>query len=144
MHAMNCLNGIAAARDGECAGLMFSRPALPTTVITQPFDGGDGAQPPGSFLVFVGPASTSNQQPSSGTSCLDGFCNRWYDDGGVAVQVLSRGAGGLSNSEMTKVLNGITLGNVNDDTTWTQVGTATGFRARTATLTGVAVVMPAG
>lgn len=122
MHAMTGLNGIAAARDGDYAGLLFSNPALPTTGLTEPYGGVDGSDPPGSFLVFVVPSGNSNQQASPGISCMNGFCNRWFENGGVNVQVASGGR--LSNSEMTRILNGITLGNVHDTGTWTEVGAA--------------------
>jgi hypothetical protein len=119
-HAMTGLNGIAAARNGDYAGLLFSKPGLPTTGLTEPYGGVEGNDPPGSFLVFVVPAANSNQHASSGISCGDGFCNRWAENGKVNIQVENR-AGGLSDSEMTKILNGITLGNVHDDGTWTPV-----------------------
>jgi hypothetical protein len=122
MHAMAGLNGIASARDGDYAGLLFSRPALPTTGLTEPFGGADGADPPGSFQIFVSPAANANQQPSPGVTCLQGFCNRWAEGGKVNLQVSSNGR--LPNSEMTKILNGITLGNVHDDSTWTEVSVA--------------------
>ncbi|MEV4625575.1 hypothetical protein AB0J90_04715 [Micromonospora sp. NPDC049523] len=122
MHAMTGLNGIAGARDGDYAGLLFSDPALPTTGLTEPYGGVDGADPPGSFLVFVVPAANSNQQPSPGVTCMNGFCNRWAANGTVNLQVASGGR--LSNSEMTNILDGITLGNVQDDSTWTEVGAA--------------------
>lgn len=124
MHAMTGLNGIAAARNGDHGGLLFSNPALPTTGLTEPFGGVDGADPPGSLLVFVVPATNSNQQASPGVTCGQGFCNRWTEDGSVKLQVVSRGRGGLPNSEMTKILDGITLGNVHDDSTWTEVSAA--------------------
>jgi len=122
MHAMTGLNGIASARDGDYAGLLFSSPALPTTGLTEPYGGVDGADPPGSFLIFVVPSGNSNQHASPGISCLNGFCNRWFDNGSVNVQVASGGR--LSDGEMTKILNGITLGNVHDTGTWTEVTAA--------------------
>jgi hypothetical protein len=122
MHAMAGLNGIADARNGDYAGLMFSKPALPTKGLTVPFGGVEGADPPGSFQVFVVPAANSNQQPSPGVTCGQGYCNRWAEGGNVNLQVASNGR--LSNSEMTNILNGITLGNVHDDSTWTEVSAA--------------------
>jgi hypothetical protein len=121
MHALTGLNGIAGARNGDYAGLLFSKPALPTTGLTEPFGGEDGADPPGSFMVYVVPSANSNQQPSPGISCGNGFCNRWVD--GVNVQVSSGGR--LPDAEMRKVLTGITLGNVKDDSTWTAATAAT-------------------
>ena len=122
VHAMSGLNGIAGARDGDYAGLLFSRPAQPTTGLTAPFGGEDGTDPPGSFSIFVVPSANSNQKASAGVSCLTGFCNRWADGGTVNIQVSSGGR--LSNTEMKKILNGITLGNVHNDATWTDVTTA--------------------
>ncbi|WP_344502153.1 hypothetical protein [Dactylosporangium maewongense] len=117
MHAMTGLNGIAAARDGDYAGLLFSNPALPTTGLTAPFGGEDGADPKGSFVVYVVPAANSNQQPSPGVTCGNGFCNRWV--GGVNIQVSSGGR--LTDTEMTKVLDGATLADVKNERTWTPV-----------------------
>ncbi|WP_326549419.1 hypothetical protein [Micromonospora sp. NBC_01813] len=122
MHAMTGLNGIASAGDGDYAGLLFSSPAQPTTGLTAPYGGVDGDSPPGSFFIYVGPAENSNQRPSTGVTCLVGFCNRWYADDSVNVQVSSDGR--LSDSEMTKILDGISIGNVHDDSSWTEVGTA--------------------
>jgi hypothetical protein len=122
MHAMAGLNGIAAAREGDYAGLVFSKPALPTTRLSEPFGGTDGADPPGSFIVFVVPAANSNQHASPGVTCLTGFCNRWVDGGRVNLQVASEGR--LPNGEMKKILNGITIGDVHDDSTWTPVSSA--------------------
>ncbi len=121
-HAMAGLNGVAAATDGDYAGAILSKPALPTTGLTEPYGGVDGNDPPGSFEIFVTPAANSNQHPSPGVSCLTGFCNKWADNGTVDVQVASGGR--LSNAEMTKILNGITLDNVHNDGTWTPVTVA--------------------
>lgn len=121
MHAMTGLNGIAAARDGDYAGLLFSNPALPTTGLSEPFGGSDGVDPPGSFQIFVVPSANSNQPASPGLSCGDGFCNRWVN--GVNIQVSSGGR--LTDTEMKKILEGITLGNVQDDSTWTPATAAT-------------------
>ena len=122
MHALAGLNGIAGAEDGDYAGVLFSKPALPTTGLTEPFGGVDGKDPEGSFQIFVTPAENSNQTASPGITCQNGFCNRWDDGGSVAVQVSSSGR--LSDGEMTKILNGITLGNVHDDSTWVVATTA--------------------
>jgi hypothetical protein len=120
VRATTGLNGLATARDGDHGGLLFSRPALPTTGLTGPFTGPDGANPAGSFAVFVVPAANSNQrQPTPRVSCLTGFCNRWFDGDRVQVQVASDGL--LSDTEMTKILEGITLGNVQDESTWSEV-----------------------
>ncbi|MET7421897.1 hypothetical protein [Dactylosporangium sp. NPDC005555] len=121
MHAMPGLNGIASARDGDYAGLVFSSPALPVTGLTEPFGGVDGDHPAGSFLMFVVPAANSNQQPSPGISCGNGFCNRWVN--GVNIQVSSEGL--LTDAEMTRILEGVTLANVKDTSTWTVATAAT-------------------
>ncbi|MDG4825430.1 hypothetical protein O7635_26585 [Asanoa sp. WMMD1127] len=121
-HAMTGLNGIAAARDGDYGGLLYSRPAQPTTGLSEPYGGVEGADPPNSFVVYVVPSTNANQRPSRQISCGAGFCNRWSPDGKVNVQVASRGAGGLSTEEIRKVLDGITLADVTDDSTWKPVG----------------------
>lgn len=121
MHAMTGLNGIATAREGDFAGLLFSNPALPTTGLSTPFGGVDGAGPAGSFVVYVVPAANSNQRPTSDVSCGDGFCNRWFD--GVDVQVSSEGR--LSDGEMRRILAGVTLADVRNDGAWTVATAAT-------------------
>jgi hypothetical protein len=122
MHAMAGLNGIAAAGEGDYAGVLFSKPALPTTGLTEPFGGMGGNDPAGSFQIFVIPAANSNQKASPGITCRSGLCDRWADGGGVNLEVASGGR--LSDSEMTKILNGIALGNVHDESTWTVATTA--------------------
>ncbi|MFF5235052.1 hypothetical protein [Dactylosporangium sp. NPDC000521] len=119
-HAMTGLNGIATAREGDYAGLLFSNPALPTTGLTAPFGGEDGDDPAGSFVVYVVPAANSNQQPSPGVTCGNGFCNKWVD--GVDIQVSSGGR--LTDAEMRKVLDGATLADVKNERTWTTVTAA--------------------
>ncbi|MFC5006693.1 hypothetical protein ACFPIJ_53895 [Dactylosporangium cerinum] len=121
MHAMPGLNGIASARDGDYAGLLFSNPGLPTTGLSEPYGGADGDDPPGSFQIFVVPAANSNQPATPGLSCGTGFCNRWVD--GVNIQVSSGGR--LTDTEMKKILDGVRLGDVKDDRTWTDVTAAT-------------------
>ncbi|MFV2017307.1 hypothetical protein [Micromonospora sp. LOL_023] len=119
MHAMTGLNGIAFARNGDYAGLLFSSPAQPTTGLTAPYGGVDGESPAGSFSIYVGPAENSDQRPSPGVTCLGGFCNKWFAGDSINVQVASGGR--LSNAEMTKILDGISVGDVHDDSTWTEV-----------------------
>ena len=121
VHATTGPNGIASARAGDYGGLLFSKPALPTTGLTGPFTGPDGGNPAGSFAIFIVPATNSNQQvPAPGVTCLTGFCNRWFAGNAVQVQVSSEGL--LPNSEMTRILEGITLADVQNESTWTPVG----------------------
>jgi hypothetical protein len=107
------------AREGDYGGLLFSKAALPTTGLTGPFEGPDGRNPAGSFAVFIVPAANSNQSPAAGVSCLVGFCNRWFNDNRVKVQVSSEGI--LSDDEMTRILEGVTLADVQNEGTWTTV-----------------------
>jgi hypothetical protein len=118
MKATTGLNGVASARDGDFGGLLFSRPALPTTGLTGPYTGPDGGNPAGSFAVFIVPARNSNQQPSPGITCLNGFCNRWFAGNTVKVQVSSEGL--LPDAEMRRILEGVTLADVENVTTWTE------------------------
>lgn len=120
MRTTTGLNGLAMARNGDHAGLLFSRPALPTTGLTGPFTGPDGMNPAGSFAVHVVPAASSNQPTAAaGVTCMNGFCNRYFDGGTVLVQVSSEGQ--LPDTEMTKILESTTLGNVRDEGTWAEV-----------------------
>ncbi|GAA1873936.1 hypothetical protein GCM10009687_47360 [Asanoa iriomotensis] len=124
MHAITGLNGIASARDGDHAGLLFAKPALPTTGLTTPHGGVDGVDVPGTFTIYVVPARNANQSPSPGISCLRDFCNRWSADGATQMQVVSTGPRRLPEAELIKILNGLTLGDVSDDRTWTEVTAA--------------------
>jgi hypothetical protein len=114
--AMPGMDGIASAREGDYGGLLFSRPAQPTTGLTAPF-GSDGEDPPGSFKIFIVPSANSNQPTATpSVTCLVGFCNRYFDDGRVQVQVSSGGR--LTNDEMKRILAGITLADVQNQGTW--------------------------
>jgi len=127
-HSMPGLNGIAQARGGDYGGAIFAKPALPTTGLTQPYGGVDGANPAGSFEVFVVPSKNSNevlppgQTPPAAPVCEHGFCNLWTADGKVQIEVSSGGR--LSNSEMSKIAKGIQLANVKDPASWPEVATA--------------------
>jgi hypothetical protein len=125
-HATSGLNGIASAREGDFGGAIFAKPAPKPTGLTEPFGGSDGADVPGSFEIFVVPSQNSNQQlkgkPPAQPKCQNGFCNLWSPDGKVQVQVSSGGR--LSNSEMTKIANGIKLADVHNDAGWPAATTA--------------------
>ncbi|MFI7606712.1 hypothetical protein ACIBTV_16445 [Micromonospora sp. NPDC049366] len=127
-HAHASLNGIASAGDGNYGGAIFASPALPTTGLTAPYGGPEGEDPPGSFQIVVSPNDNSNQAleegetPPSEPRCGNGFCNRWSADGKITIQVDSDGR--LSDAEMTKILKGITLADVTNDSTWPQAATA--------------------
>jgi hypothetical protein len=118
VRALTGMTGIASARDGNYAGLMFSNPAMPTTGLTEPFPRVNGGAPFDGFVIHVVPAANANQKASAGVTCLAGFCNRWFDGGRVNVQVVGDG---LSNGEMTRILEGITLADVADAATWKPV-----------------------
>ncbi|MFF0374388.1 hypothetical protein [Actinoplanes missouriensis] len=123
VHAMSGLNGIAAAREGDYGGAIFSNKPPATTGLIEPYGGVDGANLPNSFEIFVVPAENSNQ--TTGTTeikCGNGFCTHRSPDGKVSIQVASEGR--LSDAEMTKVLKGLKLADVKDDSTWTDAATA--------------------
>jgi hypothetical protein len=124
-HATSGLNGIASAREGDYGGAIFAKPAPAASGLTEPFGGVDGDDVPGSFEIFVQPSDNSNERPPShgtGPMCENGFCNVWTSDHKTEIQINS--AGRLSNSEMTKILNGIHLADVKDDSTWPAASTA--------------------
>ncbi len=127
-HAMPGLNGIAAAREGDFGGAIFAKPAPPTTGLTEPYGGVDGADLPGSFEIFIVPSENSNQQLGKGQTppaqpvCEHGFCNLWNADGSVQIQVSSGSR--LSNSEMSKIAKGIHLADVQTPSSWPAASTA--------------------
>ncbi|SDS73103.1 hypothetical protein [Actinoplanes derwentensis] len=122
-HAMSGLNGIAAARNGDYGGAIFANPAPPTTKLIEPYGGADGESLPGSFQIFVVPQQNSNQTTGNTTiKCGNGFCTHRSPDGKTSIQVASDGR--LSDAEMTKILKGLKLKNVKDDSTWADAATA--------------------
>ncbi|MFG1674077.1 hypothetical protein [Micromonospora sp. NPDC049282] len=138
-HAMPGLSGIATARAGDYGGATYTRPAAPTTGLTAPYDAVEGTITDG-FHIFVTPSTSSNQSPEPGvTRCYDGsdrrvpdggpavggFCNVWSADGRVALQVSASGLGNkLPRAELEKVAKGITVADVEDESTWTPAATA--------------------
>ncbi|WP_229068582.1 hypothetical protein [Actinoplanes sp. DH11] len=121
--AMPGLTGIATARDGEYGGAKFAKPAPATTGLTKPFGSVAEAELPGSFLVHVGRTANSEQGPGDATiTCQNGFCTTHRMDGEVVVQVASEGR--LTDAEMTKIIEGIELVDVNKPTTWVDAATA--------------------
>ncbi|MER7266916.1 hypothetical protein [Micromonospora sp. WMMD712] len=132
-HAMPGLSGIAAARAGDYGGATYTRPAMPTTGLTAPYDQAEGAIKDG-FHIFVTPSTSSNQSPEPGTTkchrstdgpARGGFCNVWSADGTVVLQVSSQGLGNrLPLAEVEKVARGITVADVTDESTWTPAAKA--------------------
>lgn len=122
-HVMAGLDGIAAAGEGDFGGVVFARPAPSPTGLTMPWNETGGAGIPGSFEIFIVPNSNSNQalkpgqQPPAQPRCGHGICNAWSADGAVDIQIAREG-NAISDAEMTKVLNGITLATVSNDATW--------------------------
>ncbi|MFY1704957.1 hypothetical protein ACN28G_25095 [Micromonospora sp. WMMA1923] len=124
-HVISGLNGIAGARDGDYGGAIFANPAPPTTGLVEPYGGAEGESIPGSFQIFVVPAKNSNQTTGDTTiRCGNGFCTHRSADGETSIQVASDGR--LSDAEMTRILKGLKLRNVNDDSTWADAATALG------------------
>ncbi|MEV5819036.1 hypothetical protein ABUL04_26580 [Micromonospora harpali] len=127
-HAMPGLDGVASARAGDYGGATYTRPAMPTSGLTAPYDQGEGAIKDG-FHIFVTPNTSSNQSPEPGTTkcyrttdgpARGGFCNVWSADGSVVLQVSSQGLGNrLPLAEVEKVAKGITVADVADESTWT-------------------------
>lgn len=133
-HAMPGLSGIATARAGDYGGATYTRPAMPTSGLTLPYDAVEGTIKDG-FHIFVTPSTSSNQSPEPGvTKCYPGsdrraqgggFCNIWSADGAVVVQVSGVGLGNkLPQAELEKVAKGITVADVADESTWTPAAKA--------------------
>ncbi|QLQ39087.1 hypothetical protein [Micromonospora robiginosa] len=138
-HAMPGLSGVATARAGDYGGATYTRPAAPTTGLTAPYDAVEGAVTDG-FHIFVTPSTSANQAPEPGrTRCyagsdrrardggpaVGGFCNVWSADGTVALQVSASGLGDrLPRAELEKVARGITVADVEDESTWTAAADA--------------------
>ncbi|BBH67198.1 hypothetical protein ACTI_38830 [Actinoplanes sp. OR16] len=122
-HAISGLNGIAGARDGDYGGAIFANPAPATTGLVEPYGGVDGETIPSSFQIFVVPSANSNQTTGNTTiKCGNGFCTHRSEDGKTSIQVASDGR--LSDAEMTKILKGLKLKNVKDDSTWANAADA--------------------
>jgi hypothetical protein len=124
-HTIAGLPGIAAARNGDHAGAVFAKPAPATTGLVEPYGGVDGTDLPGSFTIFVVPSKNSNQTTGdSSIDCGNGHCTHRSKDGRTSIQVASGGR--LSDAEMTRILKGLRLKNVKDDSTWVDAATAFG------------------
>jgi hypothetical protein len=125
-HAMPGLAGVAAARAGDYGGATFTKPAMPTSGLTAPYDSADDAITDG-FHIFVSPSTNSNQDAEPGKAkCFSGgFCNVWSADGKVQLQVSAQTAGNkLAKAELEKVAAEITVADVEDESTWTAVAEA--------------------
>jgi hypothetical protein len=125
-HAMPGLSGIASAREGNYGGATFVRPAAPTRGLTAPYDAVEENIKDG-FHIFVNPATSSNQQPKPGkTKCYaSGFCTVWSADGKVSLQVSAQSLGNkLPTAELEKIAAGITVADVEDESTWTAAAEA--------------------
>ncbi|MER7168489.1 hypothetical protein ABT336_20780 [Micromonospora sp. NPDC000207] len=122
-HTRSGLNGIAAARGGDYGGAIFANPTPATTGLVEPYGGVEGASLPGSFQIFVVPSKNSNQTTGdTAIKCGNGFCTHRSKDGKTSIQVASEGR--LSDAEMTKILKGLQLRNVKNDSTWADAATA--------------------
>ena len=125
-HAMPGLSGIATAREGNYGGATFVKPAAPTKGLTAPYDAVEESIKDG-FHIFVNPGTSSNQEPEPGRAkCYDGgFCNVWSADGKVSLQVSAQSLGNkLPTAELEKIAAGITVADVNDESTWTAAAEA--------------------
>lgn len=133
-HAMPGLIGIATAREGNYGGATYTRPALPTRGLTAPYDAIKGVIADG-FHIFLTPSTSANQSPEPGaTRCYEvdrprvraaglpigDFCNIWSADGKVVLQVSATGLDNkLRKAELEKIAKGITVADVEDESTWT-------------------------
>jgi hypothetical protein len=124
-HVMAGKDGIAGDSDGDFGGAIFAKPAPKASGLSDVWNesGGDDAVP-NSFELFVVPNGNSNQALANGQKvpaapvCIEKLCNAWTPDGQVNIQI-ARGAGGPSNTEITKMLKSIKLASdLHDDATW--------------------------
>jgi hypothetical protein len=129
-HVMAGLDGIAGVDEGDFGGAIFAKPAPRATGLTEPWNETGGTGIPGSFEIFIVPNANSNQALKPGEArpaqprCIKRLCNAWSADGKVNIQVASEGDS-LPEVEMIKVLNGITLADLTNDSTWPEAATAT-------------------
>ncbi|MBY8871668.1 hypothetical protein K7640_07420 [Micromonospora sp. PLK6-60] len=138
-HAMPGLSGIATARAGDYGGATYTRPGLPTSGLTAPYDAVEGTIRDG-FHIFVTPSTSANQSPEAGTTkChqvdkrrarevgvpIGDFCNIWSADGKMLLQVSATGFDNtLPQAELLKIAKGITVADVDDESTWTPAADA--------------------
>ncbi|WFE38225.1 hypothetical protein [Micromonospora sp. WMMD998] len=138
-HAMPGLVGVATAREGDYGGATYTRPALPTAGLTAPYDATEGVITDG-FHIFLTPSTSANQSPEPGaTRCYEvdrrrvreaglsigDFCNIWSADGKVVLQVSATGSDNrLRRAELEKIAKGITVADVDDESTWTAAADA--------------------
>ncbi|MEV7349718.1 hypothetical protein AB0N48_12385 [Micromonospora chalcea] len=137
-HATAGLGGIAATRGGDYGGATYTRSAAPTTGLTAPYEASEGGIKDG-FHISVIPSSSANQTPEPGvTKCydvpdrpgwdgpqVDIWCQFRSADGAVVVEVSPDSAGNtLPRVELEKIAKGITVADVEDESTWTPAATA--------------------
>ncbi|WP_203725798.1 hypothetical protein [Paractinoplanes durhamensis] len=115
-HMTGSLDAVGGPSATEYSGLIFARSGLPQTGLLGPYDN----MMWGAFQIMI----SANTADSPGTpGCDSGLCTRLAEGGKVTVEVASD-AGSLSKAETMKVLNGISLTDVNDTKTWVDVRTA--------------------
>ncbi|WP_328534844.1 hypothetical protein OG836_14465 [Micromonospora zamorensis] len=137
-HTTAGLGGIATARAGDYGGATYTKSAVPTTGLTAPYDATEGAITDG-FHISVIPSSSADQTPKPGvTECYDvadrpgrdgplpgSWCQFWSADGTVVLEVSpARHGNQLPRAELEKIAKGITVADVEDESTWTPAATA--------------------
>jgi hypothetical protein len=115
MHTIPTESGVVGIHDGDYGGAVFARPAPKPTGLEGPWDPSAEGPIADNFVIFVVRGETVHR---TGTpQCRESFCFLWTGDGRVRIEVVT--TGGLPDREAIKILNGMELATVSDDSTWT-------------------------
>jgi hypothetical protein len=121
-HAWPGKDGLAVIDEDNPGGVVFARPAPKPVRLAGMWDQESPIDLPDNFDIAVAPDQPKSR-PAAGNCAADHtFCVQWRDGGRFKLFVESRGH--LSEQEMLKVLDGIELASVDDDSTWTDASQA--------------------
>jgi hypothetical protein len=122
MHAWPGKDGLAVIEQNNPAGVLFARPAPKPVGLTAMWDKNSPLDLPDNFDIAIAP-DQPRARPAAGNCASDlTFCVQWRDGGRFKLYVESGGR--LSKPEMLKILTGLKLASVDDESTWSEVSKA--------------------
>ena len=116
MHTIPTESGVVGIHEGDYGGAVFARPAPKPTGLQGPWDPRPEGPIADNFVIFVVRGETV--QRTGPPQCRESFCFIWAGDGRVRIEVVT--TGGLPDREAIKILKGMELASVSDDSTWTE------------------------
>jgi hypothetical protein len=113
------LNGIASEEDQNHGGVVFAKAPPKPAGLTAPWETDTDDDLPNRFEILVSPA-TRRARPTA-PRCGTEFCYTWRAGGAVKIDVVS---GQLPDAEMKKILEGVEMASVTDESTWPDAASA--------------------